>query len=143
MILQLRHVGIVVRNLTKSLYFYQQLLGLKIHKEMVEESSFIDAILGLKDIKVKTVKLQIPKSSIIELLYYFSPTSPKINARKIHETGITHFALTVKDLDKEYHRLKKAAIKFVSCPQKSPDGLAKVAFCKDPDGNYIELVEAL
>ena len=39
--------------------------------------------------------------------------------------------------------LSEKNIKFNAPPQKSPDGLVKVTFCKDPDGTPIELVEML
>ncbi|MBI3088771.1 MAG: VOC family protein, partial [Candidatus Colwellbacteria bacterium] len=57
--------------------------------------------------------------------------------------GCTHVAFTVANLDKEYKRLTEAGIVFNSPPQLPPDGYAKVAFCKDPDGTLIELVEVL
>ena len=42
-----------------------------------------------------------------------------------------------------YSELSKKNIEFNTPPQKSPDGLVKVTFCKDPDGTPIELVEML
>ena len=42
-----------------------------------------------------------------------------------------------------YNRLVEAGVYFNSPPQLSPDGFAKVTFCKDPDGSLIELVEEL
>ena len=141
MIVQLRHVGIVVRDLEVSCIFYQKLLGLTSYQVMDEQGPFIDAILGLNKGRVQTVKLPVPGGAVIELLYYHNPPNHESGARKINEVGITHFALTVKDIDQEYDRLKKEGVEFHSVPQNSPDGYAKVVFCKDPDGNCIELVE--
>ena len=141
MITQLRHVGIVVRDLEASCAFYQKLLGLSSCTVMDEQGPFIDAILGLNKGRVQTVKLPILGGGVIELLYYHVPLNQNAKARTIHETGITHFALTVKGLDVLYDRLRQAGVSFTSAPQISPDGNAKVAFCQDPDGNYLELVE--
>ncbi len=144
MITQLRHVGVVVSNLEKSLHFYKDLLGFKIRKEMEEEGPYIDAILGLKNVRLKTAKLMPPPGGGgVELLYYYSPTSPQRAPCAIHERAITHFALTIENLDQEYHRLLGQGVKFISSPQIAPDGGAKVVFCLDPDGNYIELTEEL
>jgi len=34
-------------------------------------------------------------------------------------------------------------VEFICPPEKSPNGFAKVTFCTDPEGNYIELVQIL
>jgi catechol 2,3-dioxygenase-like lactoylglutathione lyase family enzyme len=144
MITQLRHVGVVVKDLETSLRFYKDLLGLKIRKEMEEECPYIDTILGLKNIRLKTVKLMPPPGGGgVELLYYYSPSSPQRAPCAIHERAITHFALTIENLDQEYERLVKEGVRFISPPQNAPDGGVKVVFCQDPDGNYIELTEEL
>ncbi len=57
--------------------------------------------------------------------------------------GFTLIAFTVDDLDREYERLRAAGVAFNARPQTSPDGYAKVTFCRDPEGNLIELVEVL
>ena len=44
MITSIRHVGIVVRNLNKSLEFYCGALGLAIYMRHVEEGEFIDSL---------------------------------------------------------------------------------------------------
>jgi len=144
MITQLRHVGVVVKNLELSLHFYKDLLGFKIRKEMEEEGPYIDTILGLKNVRLKTVKLMpSPGGGGVELLYYHFPGSAQRIPCAINERAITHFALTIENLDQEYERLAQKGVKFISPPQNSPDGGAKVVFCQDPDGNYIELTEEL
>ena len=144
MITQLRHVGVVVKDLETSLHFYKDLLGFKIRKEMEEECPYIDIVLGLKNVRLKTVKLMPPPGGGgIELLYYYSPGSPQRTPCAIHERGISHFALTIENLDQEYDRLLQQGVKFNSSPQIDPDGGAKVVFCQDPDGNHIELTEEL
>lgn len=50
---------------------------------------------------------------------------------------------TVQDLDGLFQKLSRAGVRFTAPPQVSPDGLAKVVFCQDPDGAPIELVEML
>jgi len=138
-----RHIGIVVNDLEGALCFYQDLLGFKIVKKTDEQGEFIDKILALRKVKVTTVKMSAGGGNFIELLYYHS--HPRLHFRKneIYEVGLSHIALTVEDLDVEYRRLSKKGIKFNSHPHKSPDGYAKVAVCRDPEGNYIELAEVL
>lgn len=138
----LRHAGITVSDLERSLRFYRDLLGLRLVKKMDEAGSYIDVISGLKRGAVTTVKLSAEDSSLIELLYYHF--QPRLRQKKVLSSiGASHVAFTVDDIDKEYSRLLAEGIKFNSSPQVSPDGYAKVAFCQDPDGVFVELVQVL
>ena len=142
MIKDIRHTGIVVKDLESSLHFYRDLLGLQIVKKMEETGDYIDNISLLKKVQVTTVKMSSPSGQMVELLKYNShPEEQKI--RELCEIGISHIAFTVENLDIEYKRLKDKGINFNSPPQLSPDGYAKVAFCRAPEGTFIELVEVL
>jgi len=109
---------------------------------MEEEGDYLDNILSLRNVKVTTVKMTSPSGQMIELLKYHSHPAQQ-RMRKICEIGISHIAFTVDDLDFEYERLKDKGIQFNSPPQLSPDGYAKVTFCRAPEGTLIELVEVL
>lgn len=139
----IRHTGIVASDLKKALHFYRDLLGFKIVKDKVESSKYIDTILALKDASVRTIKMAADDGNLIELLYFqFHSAKPKKD-KKIYETGLSHISFTVENIEKEYKRLSRAGVRFNSPPEASPDGYARVAFCKDPEGNLVELVEAL
>ena len=99
---------------------------------------------GLDQGKMKSLPGQhfVPDGGMIELLKYHSHKSEQ-TARKIYGIGLTHIAFTVDNLDNDYNRLKNQNIVFVSPPQLSPDGYAKFAFCRAPEGTFIELVEVL
>ncbi len=142
MIKEIRHTGIVVSNLEASLNFYRDTLGFNIAKQMEEQGDFIDNILSLQNTKVTTIKMTSPSGQMIELLKYHSHPEDQ-TARKINEIGISHLAFTVENLEIEYQNLKAKGITFSSPPQTSPDGFAKVSFCKAPEGTWIELVELL
>lgn len=142
MIKNIRHTGIVVSDLEKSLNFYKDLLGFKITKQMDEAGKYIDAVLAMSHVKVTTIKMTAPDGQIIELLYYHSHPR-KQKPREICDIGIAHIAFTVNDLDQVYDRIKAEGVPFNSPPQLSPDGYAKVTFCLAPEGTLIELVEVL
>ena len=142
MIKDIRHTGIVVIDLKASIHFYRDLLGFQIAKQMEESGDFIDNILSLSKVRVTTVKMTSSSGQMIELLKYHShPAKQKM--REIREIGISHVAFTVDDLNFEYESLKDKGIQFSSEPQLSPDGYARVAFCRAPEGTFIELVEVL
>ena len=139
----IRHVGIVVADLTASLAFYRDLLGFQVEKKAVESGPYLDNMLALPDVRVTTVKLSGPRCQMIELLYFRSHQGrPKVPARA-WDHGITHLAFTVADIDGLYNDWHKAGIAFNTPPQSSPDGKVKVTFCHAPEGTLIELVEVL
>jgi catechol 2,3-dioxygenase-like lactoylglutathione lyase family enzyme len=136
-------VGVVVTDLVASLRFYQHLLGLEPVRDLSESGPHLDAMLAIDGVRVRTVKLRAPSGeSLVELLEFESP-QPRQHAPRLDEIGPTHLAFTVEDLDELHARLTAARVRFNSAPQLSPDGRAKVAFCFDPDGTPLELVEEL
>ena len=138
----IRHIGIVVNDLKKSMCFYRDLFGFRITKQMEESGDYIDSVLSLQGVKVTTVKMTAPDGKMIELLRFHTHLSEG-RPRDITDAGITHIAFTVKDLEREYNRLKDYGVSFNAPPQVSPDGYARVAFCRAPEGTFIELVEEL
>ena len=75
-----------------------------------------------------------------KLLYYENPI-PDDNFKRVNFVGCTHFAVTVDDVDKLYENLMMSGVDFIREPISN--GKVKVAFCKDPNDVYIELVEEL
>ena len=138
--LNIRHTGIVVTDMDVSIDFYTNLLGFEIKKDQIEKGEY--TFLGIKDVEVRTVKMTLINGDMIELLKFHSHTQ---NNKPSHITniGCTHFALTVDNIDFLYDKLIAAGRQVINSPTKSLDGKVKVAFCKDPDGTWIELVEEL
>jgi len=144
MVRTVRHVGIVVKKIDDVLPFYCDLLGLKLVKEAHESEAFASRLLGLSHCQLITVKLAANEGeTLIELLEFASHPCNHDEDPELTRPGITHIAFTIRNLDELYQKLTLAGIAFISPPLKSPDGLAKVAFCRDPAGNYLELVESL
>jgi len=146
MITQVRHIGIVVEKLDNALEFYRDALGFKVVRVMEENGPFIEKILGLQDVNVTTVKMSAPDGNLIELLCFKNfkdRTEGEAERKYIFNRGISHIALTVSDLELDYQRIKSRGARFISPPQTNAEGTAKVAFCEDPLGNILELVEVL
>jgi len=128
----------------KALEFYHDLLGLHIQGKTVENGDFISTLLDSENVELKTIKLSADDNSTrLELVEF---NNPKISTTKkitLFEPGFTHISLTVKNLETLYLRLRKFGIEFNCPPTISPDGTLKVAFCKDFEGNYLELTEEI
>ena len=142
MIKDVRHIGIVVTDMEKSLKFYRDLLGLKIKSLVDEEGEFLDNMLAHENVKNRVAKLYAKNgNALVELINSKSYGNKK--DRDFFTIGAYHFAFTVDNLEKTYDYLVKNGVKFTAPPQQTPDGFAKVTFCEDPDGTLIELVEVI
>ena len=108
MITNIRHTGIIVHNLEKTMKFFIDVLGFKL--KMNEHGSYIDNMLGLEKVKVTTAKLKAPDGSLIELLKFKNYKDKKKWSGKIYSTGLTHMAFSVKNLDKSYKILSKKGV---------------------------------
>lgn len=143
MVIEVRHIGIVVKNIKNSLKFYQDMLELEIQRTMDESGDYIDNMLSLNNVKVKTVKLCAPSGpTLVELLEFSNPEGNSL-PRNVHDLGASHIAFTVSNIDEIYKKLTESGVKFNAPPQLSPDGYAKVTFCLDPDNTPVELVQVL
>lgn len=143
MILDIRHTGLVVADLDKALHFWCDVLGFVVTKQMEESGPHIDAMMGLSNVSVITVKLTAPQGGMIELLYFLSHPDQSAWEGKPYSTGFTHVAMTVSDLDAICEKIKTAGGVFFAPPQLSPDGAVKVTYCQGPEGVLLELVEIL
>jgi catechol 2,3-dioxygenase-like lactoylglutathione lyase family enzyme len=141
--IKIRHVGIVTKNLKKSLYFWCDLLNFEIKKNILENGDLIDKVLGYKNVKVQTIKLQDGFGNLIEILYFYNPPKTKNLKKFPYSLGYTHISITVKNIQKIYKKLIKNKIKFNSKPTKSSDGKVIMTYCATPENGYLELVEEI
>ena len=143
MITAIRHVGIVVADLEKSLYFWRDTLGFVVSRQMEESGPHIDAMMGLTRVKVTTVKLVAPDGNLVELLYFHShPDRPNWQGSPF-STGLTHLSMTVDCMEQAVVRLRKCGVLFPNPPQRSPDGKVSVTYAVGPEKVLLELVEEL
>ncbi len=141
MITQIRHTGLVVADLDRALRFWCDLLGFRVVRRLEESGPHIDAMMGLHDVRVTTVKLAAPDGNLIELLKFHShPDQPAWTGTPF-STGFTHMALEVDDVAAVCQELAEAGVTFYAPPQRSPDGRVAVTYCRGPEGVLLELVE--
>ncbi len=144
MVTALRHTGLVVRNLDKSLAFYVGVLGLIPWKRSVEKGPFIESVVGISGVTLEWVKLKTTGGGLVELLQYHShPDKVPLKNQSSNRIGCSHVAFTINNIDHLYIELIESGHSVISPPQKSPDGKVKVLYCHDPDGMILELVEEL
>lgn len=133
------HVGMSVASLDRALAFYRDMLGMRVVAEGALDERH-DAITNLTGVKCKGVLLRIG-SLQLELFEFANPLPrPGDHDRPVCDHGITHFAIQVTDIEREYKRLTAAGVAFHCPPQKLPSG-NKATYGRDPDGNVFELLE--
>lgn len=119
------HVMIRVKDIDKSLTFYQELFDMNLVDEMELEDS---KLYFLSDEDGQTQ---------IELTYNFD--TPKNGYNNGNAFG--HFAFSTKNMDKFEEKMKEFGINWLVKPFILQNYDMKIAFLKDPDGNEIELIE--
>ena len=143
----IRHTGLVVRDINRSLAFYRDTLGLHVKSTQEETGSFLDTILADQGIVVQTVKMAASSGeTLLELLYFKAPVGIELGIclpKPYNSFGFTHLAFTVGEVELACTAVITAGGQCLSPPQKSADGSVRVAFCRDPEGNLLELVQLI
>ena len=137
-----RHTGIIVKNMDESLYFYRDILGLKVIQDFRDASDYINKITGITNADVHMIKMKAKDGTVLEILSYHNHPTELID-QPIYNVGASHIAFQVKNAEKAYKILKDKGIKLVSKPVLSSEKIAKVFFCLDPNKVRVELVEML
>jgi glyoxylase I family protein len=124
------HVGMTSSNLDETIAFYCGLLGLKV---VLVKSTGEGGRIAFLEIGGVMLEIVQPAASV---------TTP---AREVSlgEAGIRHITFRVDDVEKTYETLRAAGVEFTVPPRKAANAelIRKVAFCKDPDGIIVELLE--
>lgn len=121
MVVGLDHVSVLVSDLAKSLHFYQDILGLSVQ---------VRPNLGFDG-----AWLAVGQNQSIHLLCLTNPDAQRI--APAHVGRDRHLALRVTTTEVIKQRLVDANISF-TLSQSGRNAL----FCRDPDGNGVELVAA-
>lgn len=117
---RINHVSIVVGDTDRALAFYSDLLGLEVDDARPD--------LGFPGAWLKTGNGQI---HLLELPDTLRNTDPDL-----HGGRDSHFALDIEDLDEVIALFENAGITYTL----SRSG-RRALFCRDPDGNAVELIE--
>ena len=138
MISGVRHTGIVVSDIENAIKFWVDLLGFKIETDQLEEGEFIDLLLGLKNVSVRTVKLSAENGTLVELLFFNSHKGLEKWEGSPFKTGITHIALNVQNIDVLVSNLMHNGY---NPYQKSPNGKVLVCYLVGFENVLLELVQ--
>lgn len=143
------HVNLVVEDLPGMTAFYRDLLGMRVTREITIDGPWIEALTALAGAEADVVYLEPPSGPPIELLRYRTPPGKRPSDLGAANTpGIRHVAFRVSDLDAAVAALARAGIELISDVQAVPtsqvqfgDRQKRIVYCRDPEGNLLELCE--
>jgi catechol 2,3-dioxygenase-like lactoylglutathione lyase family enzyme len=144
---QIHHTKIFVSNIERSIHFYRDLLHFELVYEAERENvESYDIAMGMKGIHVKVAMLLMGENKdAIGLIQFVKPAKENIGP-SIGAPGYSTFAVDVKDIDREYARLREAGVSSISDPTDiiRDDGrrTARCCYVIDPDGLTVELYES-
>ncbi len=139
----IRHTGVYVNDLERMKEFYCHFFDMTVFIHDIEGGNYSETILGIPGISIELYKLQRSDGTMIELLKPHIEQLKEAYAPSVTCFGCVHIAFTVEELDVLYKEMIEEGIRFISKPTVSPNGKAYVCFCRDPEGNYLELVQEL
>ena len=140
------HVGLVVRDLDRSIYFYHDLLGLPFANEPTEwfEGPELEKGVGVPGAKLRPTSLWVGEHSTMELIEYANTPEDNESAVVNNHLGAAHVCFKVDDIVAKKAELESKGVEFYSDVNVVDEGpLAGWRWCyfSDPDGLALELVE--
>ena len=134
------HTAIAVADMDRALKFYRDLLGFEVDWERTSYSGEGFAnVVGMEAAAAHVVMLK-GYGARLELFKYHNPGGVECGPRRQCDFGLTHFALSVKNIHKIYEKLSQAGVRFNCPPQNLRPGVW-ATYMQDFEGVTIELVE--
>jgi lactoylglutathione lyase len=123
--LKIAHASITVKNMDQSIDFYTKILGLKLkdREEIPENEAEIAFVAGDGE------------AQELELTFWRN--------KKDWTDGdqLDHIAFIVSDVGKTVEDLRKKGVEIAKEPYSLQGSKSKIAFIKDPNGIWLELIE--
>lgn len=145
MVTRTHHIGFTVKDLDRSVRFYQEGLGLELINRIPGPNPYQSKITGYPDTHLAIAFFKLPGSDApLELIQYVAPAGEPLDM-ETNRPGNGHFGVVVDDLEGTIKRLqayggKLQSPEIVSIPT-GPNKGAKVVYFRDPDGITVELFQ--
>ncbi|MFC6754589.1 VOC family protein [Halorubrum tibetense] len=131
------HVGVTVSDLDRAVDFYTNAFGFEVVTEFSVGGEAFAAAVDVDGATAEFAHLDAG-DTVLELVEY-DPAGPSTAAPELNGTGTVHVGLAVDDVEACYTDLDDA-VETLSPPRTTDTGTT-VLFCRDPDGNLIELLD--
>ncbi|MEP7256033.1 MAG: VOC family protein [Ferruginibacter sp.] len=139
-------IGITVKDMNRSVKFYQDVLGFKKVSDNEFSGKEYENLEGIFGLNIRIVRMQLG-DEFIELTDYLTAGGRSIpEDQKSNDLFFQHIAIVVSDMDKAFEQLKKFNVEYVSTsPQTLPVTNVAAAGIKafyfhDVDDHNLELI---
>ena len=142
----IHHVGLIVKDLDRSIYFYHDLLGLPFANEPTPwfEGPELEKGVGVPGATLRQVSMWVGPHSQMELIQYGERADTTGKAVPNNHLGAAHVCFLVDDINATKAELEAEGVEFYSDVNVVDEGpLSGWRWCyfSDPDGLALELVE--
>jgi len=137
----IHHSALVVSDLERSVSFYRRFFGAEVEMSFETGGPDVAALHGLSEPCVFTMAMLRVDGGRIELFEFKEPADRQVAIARACDIGGTHLAFQVDDVRVMYEELCRNHVQFTRPPLVVGEEGPVLAFCLDPDGHRIELVE--
>jgi glyoxylase I family protein len=140
------HVGLVVTDLDRSIYFYHDLLGLDFANEPTPwfSGTDLEVGVGVPGATLRQVSLWVGERSTMELIEYGNRPETSTSSVPNNHLGAAHVCFRVDDVHAKKAELEAKGVTFysdVNVVDEGPLAGWRWVYFSDPDGLALELVE--
>jgi glyoxylase I family protein len=136
----IHHIAISVADIDRALRFYRDALGFEVDWDMDHRGGeALARVVGLPDADARMIMLK-GYGLRVELFGYYAPPGKQRKPDRQCDFGLTHFAMTVRNIHDVYERLVKRGVTFNCPPQEVRSGVW-ATYLKDSEGVTIELLQ--
>lgn len=136
------HAAINVGDWDRSVAFYRDVLGCQFLLEGYATGAGIEANTKLSGVNLRFAMFAVGDNHV-ELIQYLAPAG-RPNDRAVNDTGSTHIAFVVEDIDEAFARLQSQGVTFNAQPIHIDSGPLEgcaFAYFPDPDGVLLEIFQ--
>lgn len=138
MIKNLGHIGLTVSDVTRSLEFYRDFLGMKVIMDLDITDDRMARVIGVPDAKCRIVHLQLG-DGVLELFHYYQPAGENVaSMMRLYDQGLSHIGFEVNDIHKHLKEIQERGGKLLGEPVEFRPGVW-VAYFRGPDGEVCEI----
>ena len=134
------HTAVCAQDFEATHSFFVNFLGFEVEGKALDRSEpELTAVVGLPDVKIRWALLRLGTHRV-ELFRYYTPTG-KATPPAQCDTGFTHMAFAVSNVDEVHARAIASGYLPISSPQIMRGGVSRVFYLRGPENIIVEFME--